>query len=123
MPRFVHFEIPATDTNKVATFYRDTFDWKVEKWDGPVDYWGIVTGEKGTPGIDGALYQPQNGLSGVINTVEVDDIDTYVAKIKAAGGSICVEKQTIPTAGYVAYAADVEGNLFGLWQSDPNAGQ
>jgi predicted enzyme related to lactoylglutathione lyase len=123
MTRFVHFEIPAQDKDKIAAFYRDTFGWTVSKWDGPVEYWGIITGEEGTPGINGALYQPGNGISGTVNTVQVDDIDAYLEKVKAAGGSVAHPKQTIPTAGYVAYCKDVEGNLFGLWQDDPNAGQ
>lgn len=123
MPRFVHFEIPANDPDKVAAFYRTIFDWEIAKWDGPVDYWPVTTGDKGTPGIDGALYKPTDGMSGTINTVEVDNIDTYLEKITQAGGSVTTPKHAIPTVGYVAYAADVEGNVFGLWQSDPNAGQ
>ncbi len=123
MSRIVHFEIPAKDINKVAAFYNATFGWNIAKWDGPVEYWGVITGEEATPGINGALYQPGNGMSGTINTVGVDDIDTYIAKVTAAGGTIVHPKQTIPTAGHVAYCKDVEGNLFGLWQEDPNAGQ
>ena len=122
MARIVHFEFPAKDIEKVAAFYRDTFGWNVEKWDGPVDYWGIVTGEESTPGINGALYQPHDNMSGTINTIGVDDIDAYTGKITAAGGQVVVPKTVVPTAGYIAYATDVEGTVFGLWQDDPSAG-
>jgi predicted enzyme related to lactoylglutathione lyase len=120
MARIVHFEIPATNIEKVSAFYRDVFGWEVSKWDGPVDYWGIITGKEG-PGINGALYTPQEGMSGTLTTVGVDDIDAALAKITANGGKIVTPKQTVPTAGYVAYFADVEGTVMGLWQDDPNA--
>ena len=56
------------------------------------------------------------------NTVEVDDIDFYMLRIKAAGGAIELEKQTVFRRGYFAYCADIEGNVFGLWEDDPYAG-
>jgi len=43
MPRVVHFEIPATDPERAAAFYKKTFGWKFEKWPGPMDYWMVNT--------------------------------------------------------------------------------
>jgi predicted enzyme related to lactoylglutathione lyase len=122
MPRIVHFEIPARQPEKIAAFYRDVFGWTVEKWQGPVEYWLVMTGEEGTPGINGGLYTPEGPLSGTVNTVTVDDLDAYLARVKAGGGEVVVDKMPVPTVGWLAYCKDVEGTVFGMMQEDPQAG-
>ena len=52
MPRVIHFEIIAEDVEKAIEFYAKTFGWKIEKWDGPMDYWLIMTGD---PEAEGAV--------------------------------------------------------------------
>lgn len=124
MNRFTHFELATDDPETTAAFYRDVFGWKVEKWDGPVDYWLITTGESGTAGIDGGLMQaggPFNpGIT--VNTVEVSDIDAMIEKVKAHGGQLIGEKDVIPGVGYQVYFKDNCGVIVGLHQADPNAG-
>jgi len=39
MPRVSHFDIPVDDPVRAQKFYKKVFDWKFEKWDGPMDYW------------------------------------------------------------------------------------
>lgn len=51
--RVVHFDILAENPEKLINFYGKVFGWKFEKWDGPMDYWMIMTGEG--DGIDGGL--------------------------------------------------------------------
>jgi len=122
MPRIVHFEIPAKDPARVRAFYKEVFDWKIEKWQGPVDYWLVMTGKEGTPGIDGGLYTPNDAIGGTINTIEVDNLDIYLTKIKANGGAVVVDKMAVPGVGWMAYCKDIEGTVFGMMQSDPKAG-
>ena len=121
MPRPVHFEISADDPERAVAFYEKTFGWKVEKWAGPMDYWMIMTGAEGEPGIDGGLAKRQSPGQNVTNTIDVDSVDAYVDKVIAAGGKVVLPKQAIPGVGYLAYCADTEGNVFGLMKSDPNA--
>ncbi len=123
MPRPIHFEISAKNPDKLAAFYRTVFDWTINKWEGPTDYWLVGTGETGTPGIDGAIFHPDGLFTGTVNTIDVPDLDTYVAKVKANGGQMVGEKQYIPGIGHFCYMKDVEGNLLGLMQSDPPQGQ
>jgi predicted enzyme related to lactoylglutathione lyase len=54
LPRVVHFDINANKPEELAKFYEQVFNWKFEKWKGPMDYWLITTGEN-EPGIDGGL--------------------------------------------------------------------
>jgi predicted enzyme related to lactoylglutathione lyase len=120
MPRIVHFEVNADNPERAVEFYTKVFGWKVEKWDGPIDYWLVMTGE-GEPGIDGAITPRQDPPEATVNTVDVPSVDEYVAKVKASGGTVLLPKQTIPSVGYLAYCKDTEGNTFGLMTNDPNA--
>ncbi len=121
MNRFTHFELISDDLEKTAAFYREVFGWQIYKWDGPVDYWLVDTGDANTPGINGGLMQAGGELSGTINTIEVADIDAAIARVKANGGQIISEKQSIPGVGFQAYFKDNCGIMVGLHQPDPNA--
>jgi predicted enzyme related to lactoylglutathione lyase len=121
MNRFTHFELAAGDLEKTAAFYRDVFGWKIEKWDGPMEYWLVTTGDRAGPGINGGLMQSGGEFTGTINTIEVDDLDAALAQVVAHGGEIAMPKDAIPGVGYQAYFKDNSGILVGLHQSDPNA--
>ncbi|OGC00458.1 glyoxalase [candidate division KSB1 bacterium RBG_16_48_16] len=123
MPRIVHFEISANDPEKVVNFYKSVFGWDIKKWDGPIDYWMVTTGPNEEPGINGGIFVPKELFSGTVNTVEVQDIDSFLEKVKKNNGQVVTEKMAIPGVGYQVYCKDVEGTLFGLHQMDPNAGQ
>lgn len=122
MPRPIHFELPADDPERLGRFYGEAFGWTVQKWDGPMDYWFLMTGE-GEPGIDGAFAKRSEGERGTVNTIGVEDLDGTLAKVKAAGGSVVREKSAIPGVGWMAYCQDTEGNAFGLMQFDQTVGQ
>ena len=53
MPRVIHFEINADDTQRAAKFYRELFDWKISRWNESSDYWLTESGTREEPGIDG----------------------------------------------------------------------
>jgi len=120
MQRVIHFEIALKDPDKTGKFYSDVFGWKVNKWPGPVDYWLVETGDKG-PGIDGGILKAGEAQAPVVNTIGVENLDTMMEKVKAAGGSIATPKHTIPTIGWFCYARDPEGIPFGMLQPDENA--
>ncbi|MFH1502835.1 MAG: VOC family protein [Candidatus Eisenbacteria bacterium] len=121
MPRVVHFEIPADDPDKLAEFYKSVFGWTIQKWDGPVDYWLVMTGSKDQPGIDGGMGRKSDGMSAVVNTMDVPSVDEYVSKIEAAGGTITVPKMAIPGVGWMAYFKDPDGNVSGIMEEDASA--
>jgi predicted enzyme related to lactoylglutathione lyase len=122
MPRVVHFEICANDPEMSAEFYRNVFGWEVARWEGPGEYWLAMTGDSSQPGINGGIMRQNETLKGVINTVDVPDIDAFIEKVKQNGGQLVGEKVPVPGVGYQAYCLDVEGNVFGIHQADPNAG-
>jgi hypothetical protein len=55
--------------------------------------------------------------------LDVPDLDGYVARVEHAGGLIVVPKMAMPGVGWLAYAQDTEGNIFGMMQRDSQARQ
>jgi predicted enzyme related to lactoylglutathione lyase len=121
MPRVIHFDIAADDPLRAKTFYEQVFGWKIDKWDGPMDYWLITTGPSEEAGIDGGLGKRSEPGSGTENTIGVDSVDDYLARITAHGGKVIRPKAAVPGVGWLAYCEDSEGNRFGLMQNDPTA--
>lgn len=126
MGRVVHFEIHADDVERAVRFYRDVFEWKIETWGG--DYWLITTGNAPEPGINGGLMKrrgprPPEGqpVNAFPCTVEVNDLEASAKKVEASGGKVVVPKMPIPGVGWLTYAHDTEGNVFGMMQSDAAA--
>lgn len=129
MPRVCHFEIHAIDPEQAMAFYRSVFGWQFKHWgEGGMDYWLITTGPDGEPGINGGLARrrgpaPAEGqaVNAYVCTVQVPSVDEYVGKVTAAGGVIVMPKVAIPGVGWLAYAKDSAGNIFGMMQPDPSA--
>lgn len=115
--RVVHFEINTDNPDRAVKFYQSVFGWTITKWAGPTEYWLVMTGDPKNPGIDGGLQSRMAPGVGVVNVIEVPDIDASIQKITASGGTLFGEKVTIPGVGHVAYFRDTEGNLFGLIQN------
>lgn len=123
MNRVTHFEIYTDKPEAVQPFYRDVFGWKFLKFEGgPIEYWLVTTGDDKEPGINGGITQPREGQSpSTINTVAVESLDQTIKKINQRGGKICVPKMAIPKVGWLAYAEDPVGNVFGIIEPDEKA--
>lgn len=121
MPRVVHFEIHVDDPDRAGKFYREVFDWRFQKWEGPVEYWLITTGDSTEPGIDGGMMRRRDPQGNVYNTIAVNNIDASISSIEKHGGTIVVAKMPIPGVGWLAYFKDTEGNIGGVMQADSNA--
>jgi predicted enzyme related to lactoylglutathione lyase len=119
MPRVTHFDIVADDPERAAAFWNRAFGWEFSKWDGPMDYWMIMTG-KGE-GIDGGLSRRAPSQPMIPMTIDVPDIDGYIAKVEREGGRLLAPKYAIPGVGWFAPFMDTEGNVFGMMQADVSA--
>ena len=126
MSRVVHFEIHADEPQRAVNFYHNVFDWQINKWEGPADYWLITTGPDTEAGINGAIVRRPQPISGnaanaFVCTIDVPSVDNAIAKITSHGGTIELPKMAVPHIGWLAYAKDTEGNIFGVMQSDHSA--
>ena len=124
MARPVHFEIHADDPQRAITFYTDVFGWTVNQY-ADQQYWLVSTGPTDEPGIDGAILprmgdRPAAGapVVGMVNTMQVDDLDASLSTAFARGGVLAVDKMVIPGVGTVAYVLDSEANVIGMLQPE-----
>lgn len=121
----VHFEMPYDDAERIGSFYAAAFGWGINEF-GP-EMGNYVTAET-TETADGRPTVPGNINGGFFPrdlempaqhpsvVIGVDDIQSVMAKVTAAGGEVLGEPMDIPGVGlYVAFL-DTEGNRASLLQ-------
>jgi predicted enzyme related to lactoylglutathione lyase len=124
----IHFEIPASNPEKLSEFYKNLFGWKFEKTSmGEMgDYWMIETRagtaqdmEKAqhTAGSNGGMIKKIDANQLPVNYVLVESVDDFSKKIQDLGGKILVPKTSIPGMGAFALGLDPEGNQVGIFES------
>jgi predicted enzyme related to lactoylglutathione lyase len=128
VPRPIHFEIHASDPERVQAFYRKLFGWQFQKWDGPMEYWLVTTGPDGELGINGGLLRRQGppaaegqAVNAYVCTVGIDSVDGALARVGELGGTVAVPKMPVQGMGWLAYVKDPDGNIVGMMQMDPSA--
>ena len=99
MPRVIHFEIHASEPQRLITFYTALFGWQFSAWaDQP--YWLIKTGEKDTIGIDGGSARREGVL--FVKVMLVEGIG-FSPNLVAVG---CVQAEQVSLAGLHVGAGD-----------------
>jgi len=115
--QMVHLEIPAGNTAKAKEFWGGLFGWQFQEYPGsPTEY--HTTQFSDAQG--GAIMEADGSKRGPRVYFDVDDIKTGAAKVKELGGE-AGDALPVPSMGWFAVCKDVEGNEFGLWQTDPSA--
>ena len=126
----VHFEIHASEPQKLIDFYSDLLGWKFENYGGgDQPYWVIDTGEgaignaAGRPGlgINGGLMPrmgPRPEVGGPVNgcniVVGVYDVDGLMQRGIELGATEALPATDWPGIGRGGYLLDPDGNVFGL---------
>lgn len=130
MSRVIHFEIHAEDVPRAIAFYEAVFGWTFEDWSefSGMPYFGVITGEEGEPGINGAIMQRMTPnmavggpVAGAVLTIGSEDFDATAAKIEQAGGTVAMPKAALTGMAWQGYFQDTENNVFGVHQPDPDA--
>lgn len=115
-----HFEIYADEPEKLVDFYRTLFDWRIEKAQG-VDYFFIQTAPQPGAMRGGLLHRPIEGPRSWVHYVHVDSLDERLERLQRLGGHVVHPKTAVPKTGWYAIVEDPQGNIFALFQPDPNA--
>lgn len=103
-----HIEIPAPDLNKAIAFYSEIFEWGIEVV--TVDHYAFFTiGNTGAGGAFDASLMPAAENIGPQLTIDVENIDDTLQKIKNNGGTVTLEKTEIP-GGHGFYAVFTDPN-------------
>lgn len=129
----VHFEIPAEDPERAASFYSDLFGWNIQKMEpstegGPgIDYWLVSTvptdahGRPTRQGVNGGIMRRMHPQQPFANYVGVESVEEFAEKATALGGQVVVPKSPVAGMGWFLYIKDPEGNIIGLWENDASA--
>jgi len=73
--------------------------------------------DKSGQGIGGGIMKPQNPVPSKLTMyIDVDNIEAYCEKIKAAGGKILMPRMDVPEVGALALFEDPDGRVLGIWQ-------
>jgi predicted enzyme related to lactoylglutathione lyase len=121
MPRISYLDFSAEDIERAVNFYTKVFGWKINKWDGPLEYWEIKTGETNELGIDGGLSKRERIGQWTTPFINVSSVDQYVDKIESGNGKIFQPKTAISKIGYVLLFKDTESNTIGLFEENREA--
>ncbi|GAA1503822.1 hypothetical protein BJ978_000295 [Agromyces terreus] len=124
----VHFEIHATEPQRLVDYYTALFGWRFTQF-GDAPYWMIDTGEgavgnvdgRAGHGINGGLTQrqgprPEPGapVNGANFVVGVDDVEASFASGIELGGTVASPLEDMEGVGRGGYLLDPDGNLFGM---------
>ena len=122
MPTIAHFDLPADDPERAKKFYSELFDWKIEKVEGPFEYYFIETTDlEGQPSLGGGMASRGSPEQRITNFIGVTSVDEYCERVKELGGTVLQPKMPVPGWGYLAVCMDTEQNTFGLWEVNENA--
>jgi len=123
----VHFEIHASEPQRLIDFYSELLGWKFSQF-GDMPYWSIDTGEGAVGmdapgrGINGGLTQrsgpaPEPGapVNGSDFVVGVDgSVDELFQRGLDLGGTEALPLSDMEGIGRVGYLLDPDNNVFGL---------
>lgn len=122
MPRVIHFEFAAQDPERAIEFYRSVFGWEFRKHPGPEEYWHVTTGDPMVTGINGGMVRRGGAVTQTANTIQVPSLADALRQVAAHGGDVLSDRITLAGTGWFAYCRDTEGNVLGLLEPDPSAG-
>lgn len=113
-------DIGSPDIEKAATFYSGLFGWECPP--GPEEAGGYrVAMLKGRP-VAGIGPQQMPGPPVWASYMNVDDADAIVGKVTENGGQVFAPPMDVMTLGRMAFFADPQGAVFGVWQAKEFAG-
>ena len=121
--KVVHFEVPYDDGERARSFYADVFGWQIHSMP-EMQYDMVSTGpvsDQGMPSepgyVGGGMTQRGDIVSRPVITIQVDDVNDTLARVRSSGGSAVGEPIPVGDMGVAAYFQDSEGNLMGIWQN------
>ena len=112
-PRFCYLEIPATDPRKSAAFNKAVFGWNIRREDSPQPSFDDPHGISGTF----VTYLKPAQEPGILPSIWVEDLDSFVARVAANGGEIVEPPRPDSPGGncLIATFHDPAGNTLRLY--------
>jgi len=107
-----HVEFSATDLERSRAFYQGLFEWSFRSFG---DEYLFFEGPGGLAGGLMKVKQVHPGQSSIVY-IEVDELEPYLEKVGALGGSVVNDRTPVADMGSFAHIADPDGNVVGLWE-------
>ena len=112
-PIIAHVEIPATNIEKAAEFYKNLFGWEFKNFG---NGYLLFNPHKGITAGLRASTKVSSGDTTIFH-IHVDNIDECLSNVERFGGKKVRAKTVIPVMGWYALITDIDGNTIGLFQS------
>lgn len=112
-----YFEIPVTDIERAATFYKAIFGFEFERQEIDGNDMALFPLIDNATGISGALAKGKTykrSKKGTLVYFNTENIDETLQKAKRNGGKTLYPKTSIGDLGFVAEFEDSEGNKIAL---------
>lgn len=111
-------DVMTTDVEGAKAFYSSLFGWTFTDGETPDEGNVYIMAMKGDKFVAG-LGPAHEGMPTVWSTYfAVESVDEAVLRATAAGGTVVSEAMDVYTAGRMAFVADPQGGVFGLWQAN-----
>ena len=110
--KICYVEIPSTDPKTSSEFYKKIFGWNIRtRGDGAISF------DDGVGEVSGAWVKGRKPVAevGILVYIMVDNIKETIDSIIKEGGKI-VQPFGMDAPELTARFADLEGNIFGLYQ-------
>lgn len=126
----VHFEMPYSDSDRMAKFYESTFGWQMQKFGEDMGNYVLAMTTESTPtgpvkpgAINGGFFPKQaDGPQHPSVVIAVDDIQAAMQKVRDGGGTVLFDPMEIPGVGQYCSFTDTEGNMVSMLQPAPMNG-
>jgi uncharacterized protein len=118
--KFVWYDVMTSDSKAAESFYRDVIGWDTK--DSGMSDRSYTMFSVGPTMVGGLMPIPESARAMGAQPhwtgyIGVADVDTYAARVKAAGGTIHHGPEDIPGVGRFAVVADPHGAAFVLFSS------
>ena len=121
MSAIVHFDVPTEDVERAKKFYSALFGWEFQSFPEMQYYLFTTKNLDGTPGVGGGMGKRMEPSQRMMNYFGVPSVDAAMKQVINLGGKVLTGKMAVPGMGFLANCMDTEGNLFGLWEENPQA--
>jgi len=107
-------EIPAENFERAVQFYNSVFGWGMEPMDWGTEKMACLPNDEGAISFAPGFKPSKNGVLVSLNS---DDLEETLSKVKSNGGKVVQSKTKIDAdgRGYFATFYDSEGNKIGLY--------
>lgn len=114
-------EVITSDLAGSVAFYTELFGWTTEEM--PLPDGNVYTMFKNGDRVVGGCVAPSEGSAVQpmwMTYINVEDLDSSVAKAQSLGGTIHMPRVDIPMGSFCVLS-DPQGATFAFWQSNPDA--